>query len=141
MGDTYGRCVSCTNLCNCKASLIEPRVHTFSSPAYSPPCRKIEGAAALLFQSIATAFFTSLQWCACFRIDTKDEPDDSDYYSSLICINDGLEEDGGVGSPGRCVYLPKTKANFCNSATKLIDGSGIKLNNFCNHSFLHEQIR
>lgn len=74
------------------------RVHTCRCPGFGPPCRrKINDHAGRvitwLFQSISTAFFSSLERCSCFNVDTIEDSDDSDqYYSRLEICNDGLEE-------------------------------------------------
>lgn len=81
---------SCNNLRYRKLSLVEPRVHAPTTCGHA--CRKIDGVAAWLLQSIATAFFTSLELCSCVYVDTKGDPDESDNYSQLVCT-DGLQKE------------------------------------------------
>ncbi|KAI6695068.1 hypothetical protein NL676_022778 [Syzygium grande] len=72
------------------------KVQNSSRITCTPACKKkLDGVAWWVVNGIATAFFTSLERCACIHIGTKDEPEDP---SLLPLIGDRgmLQQDTGA---------------------------------------------
>ncbi|KAK7330932.1 hypothetical protein VNO77_25138 [Canavalia gladiata] len=69
--------MSCTGTCFFKGRRVKN---------YSCTSKKVDGVgvAGWLRQSIAAAFFASLEWCSCMHVDTTDGPDDHSTSAPLI---------------------------------------------------------
>ncbi|KAF9668437.1 hypothetical protein SADUNF_Sadunf14G0003500 [Salix dunnii] len=97
---------SCTSWCFCKGGshVVEPKVQPPRSPSSRvPACRMLDGVATWLINGVAAIFFTSLERCSCFYIDTKDDSED---YSHLFIHYEG----------------------YGNEAKGLIKGNGVEKN-------------
>ncbi|KAH7566722.1 hypothetical protein ACOSQ2_023683 [Xanthoceras sorbifolium] len=83
----------CTNSCHFKGTPVQGEPSVVQQPATSPSCdtaacRKLDGVAAWLMNSVAAVFFTTLERCSCIYIDTKDDLDDhANNYLPLIFSN------------------------------------------------------
>ncbi|KDP32104.1 hypothetical protein JCGZ_12565 [Jatropha curcas] len=79
---------SCINCCHCKGSLQPKKVPPPSPPSqsYVPPYSKLDGITSWLLNGVATVFFSSLERCSCFYLDTKDDSDDSDHTRLPLMI-------------------------------------------------------
>ncbi|KAG5028975.1 hypothetical protein AAZX31_05G100000 [Glycine max] len=76
--------MSCTGTCFSKGKGVK------NSSSDACTCRKLDGGVAIaswLCQSVASAFFASLEWCSCFHVDTINDidgpPDDGDSSSTF----------------------------------------------------------
>lgn len=67
------RCINCWH----SKGLGSKEVPAVRGQSCLPACRKLDGAATWLLNSVVSVFFSSLEMCSCINIDTKDDYDDS----------------------------------------------------------------